>query len=85
MTSSFPAAPRPEQTQPEQTAPEPDVAGQPVFGVSADAAGPGVSGGGAGLVRLTDLLGTRREISILHGEAVYTLRLTSNNRLILTK
>lgn len=71
MTSSFPAATGPEQ-------PSPDPGADP-----APAAGGAVAG--AGLVRLTDLLGPRREIAILHGDAVYTLRLTSNNRLILTK
>lgn len=70
MTSSNPVPPGPEQVLP-VNGPE-----------SAPKAG---SAATTGLVRLTDLLGPRREISILHGEAVYTLRLTSNNRLILTK
>lgn len=71
MTSSFPAA-----TGPKQPSPDPAAEAAPAGGQS---------GAGTGLVRLTDLLGPRREISILHGDAVYTLRLTSNNRLILTK
>lgn len=31
------------------------------------------------------LLGGRRELTILHGEHVYRLRLTASNKLILTK
>ena len=31
------------------------------------------------------LLGGRRELAILHGEHVYRLRLTTSNKLILTK
>lgn len=51
---------------------------------SADVSGQGASGI-ASPVRLADLLGERRELTILHGDAAYTLRLTANNRLILTK
>lgn len=37
------------------------------------------------VVLSSELLGDRREIAIQHGDEVYRLRLTSNNRLILTK
>ncbi|WP_019646587.1 hemin uptake protein HemP [Novispirillum itersonii] len=79
MTTSSPGRSGPEQASPGSTA---DSGPDPVLQRGTEN---GPSGTGAGLVRLTDLLGTRREISILHGDAVYTLRLTSNNRLILTK
>lgn len=36
-------------------------------------------------VRALDFLGTRRTLQIEHEGEVYTLRLTRNNRLILTK
>lgn len=32
-----------------------------------------------------DLFGTRRELTIQHGEEVYRLRITRNSKLILTK
>ncbi|GAB3123623.1 hemin uptake protein HemP [Novispirillum itersonii] len=76
MTSSFPA-----ETGPEQMSPDSGADAPPRTGGTAKES----SGAGSGLIRLTDLLGARREIGILHGDAVYTLRLTSNNRLILTK
>jgi hemin uptake protein HemP len=36
-------------------------------------------------VESATLLGGRRELTILHGEHVYRLRLTASNKLILTK
>ena len=37
------------------------------------------------LLRSQDILAGVREVRILHGEDVYLLRLTSNDKLILTK
>ncbi len=36
-------------------------------------------------IALADLMGTARELHIRHGDDVYTLRLTSNGKLLLTK
>jgi hemin uptake protein HemP len=37
------------------------------------------------VIESATLLGGRRELTILHGEHVYRLRLTTSNKLILTK
>ena len=37
------------------------------------------------LIESTELLGTRKEIGIMHNGECYTLRITANNKLILTK
>jgi len=37
------------------------------------------------VLRSEDILGGAREVAILHGDDVYRLRLTSNDKLILTK
>ena len=37
------------------------------------------------VIRSEDLLGTQREVLILHAQEVYRLRLTRNGKLILTK
>jgi hemin uptake protein HemP len=39
----------------------------------------------SGRLRSAELFGTRQEIEIEHGEAVYRLRITSQGKLILTK
>ena len=36
-------------------------------------------------IRLEDLLNGKRDIQIVHGDEVYRLRLTRNDKLILTK
>jgi hemin uptake protein HemP len=40
---------------------------------------------GARVLRASELLGAQRLIQIEHGGAIYTLRITKNDRLILTK
>jgi len=37
------------------------------------------------MLRSSDLFGTAREIPLEHGEAIYRLRITHSNKLILTK
>ena len=46
---------------------------------------PEMSPAGPAVLRSTDLLGGAREVLIRHGEDTYRLKLTGNNKLILTK
>lgn len=48
-------------------------------------AAPETSPAGPPMLRSTDLLAGAREVLIRHGEDTYRLKLTGNNKLILTK
>lgn len=58
---------------------------RPLAGHLHPSGGPAGADGGLRRIDVADLVGTRREAILIHNGEAYRLRLTANNKLILTK